>query len=192
MGKYTVCLNYGNSAKGHRTNGFTTNGGFAEYAVNHVNTLIKLPDTISIDEATTITTAGTSLYGIDIAGGYIPGDTVAVLGPGSIGLMAIQCCKVLGAGQVILTGTRDNRLSLGKKLGADVGVNIKKADPVEKVKALTGGVGADFVLVASGQEASLQQALEMTRKGGDITVLAHFEKPVMTDIGLAVKNGINL
>ncbi|RLC03846.1 MAG: alcohol dehydrogenase [Deltaproteobacteria bacterium] len=192
MGKYTVCLNYGNSAKGHRANGFTTNGGFAQYAVNHVNTLLKLPDMISIDEATTITTAGTSLYGIDIAGGYIPGDTVAVLGPGSIGLMAIQCSKALGAGQVILTGTRDNRLALGGKLGADHVINVKKTDPVEKVKALTGGVGADFVLVASGQEASLQQALEMTRKGGDITVLAHFEKPVMTDIGLAVKNGINL
>ena len=191
-GKYTVCLNYGNAAKGHRANGFTTDGGFAQYAVNHVNTLIKLPDTISQDEATTITTAGTSLYGIDMAGGYIPGDTVAVLGPGSIGLMAIQCSKALGAGQVILTGTRDNRLALGGKLGADATVNVRNTDPVEAIKDLTGGRGADFVLVAAGQEASLQQALEMTRKGGDITVLAHFEKPVMTDIGLAVKNGINL
>ena len=192
MGKYTVCLNYGNSAKGHRANGFTTNGGFAEYAANHVNTLSKLPDHISMDEATTITTAGTSLYGIDRAGGYIPGDTIAVLGPGSIGLMAVQCCKALGAGKVILTGTRDNRLELGKKLGADVVVNVKNGDAVGKVKELTDGLGADIVLVASGQEASLQQALEMTRKGGDITVLAHFDEPVMTDIGLAVKNGINI
>lgn len=191
-GKYTVCLNYGNAAKGHRANGFTTDGGFAQYAVNHVNTLLRLPDTISMDHAVTITTAGTSLYGIDIAGGYIPGDTVAVLGPGSIGLMAIQCSKALGAGQVILTGTRDDRLALGRKLGADHVINVKKTDPVEKVKSFTNGLGADFVLVASGQETSLQQALKMTRKGGDITVLAHFEKPVMTDIGLAVKNGINL
>jgi threonine dehydrogenase-like Zn-dependent dehydrogenase len=60
------------------------------------------------------------------------------------------------------------------------------------VKELTGGVGADLVLVASGNQTSLQQALEMTRKGGDITVLAHFEEPVATDIGLAVKNGINI
>jgi L-iditol 2-dehydrogenase len=192
MGKYTVCLNYGDSAKGHRANGFTTNGGFAQYAVNHVNTLSKLPDSISMDEATTITTAGTSLYGIDMAGGYIPGDTVVVLGPGSIGLMAVQCCKALGAGKVVLTGTRDSRLELGKKLGADAVVNVKNSDPVQKMKELTGGIGADLVLVASGNQASLQQALEMTRKGGDITVLAHFDESVMTDIGLAVKNGINI
>jgi len=192
MGKYTVCLNYGDSAKGHRANGFTTNGGFAQYAVNHVNTLSKLPDSISMDEATTITTAGTSLYGIDMAGGYIPGDTVVVLGPGSIGLMAVQCCKALGAGKVVLTGTRDSRLELGKKLGADAAVNVNNSDPVQKIKELTGGIGADLVLVASGNQTSLQQALEMTRKGGDITVLAHFDEPVMTDIGLAVKNGINI
>jgi L-iditol 2-dehydrogenase len=192
MGKYTVCLNYGDSTKGHRANGFTTNGGFAQYAVNHVNTLSKLPDSISMDEATTITTAGTSLYGIDMAGGYIPGDTVVVLGPGSIGLMAVQCCKALGAGKVVLTGTRDSRLDLGKKFGADALVNVKNSDPVQRVKELTGGVGADLVLVASGNQTSLQQALEMTRKGGDITVLAHFDEPVLTDIGLAVKNGINI
>ena len=192
MGKYTVCLNYGNSAKGHRANGFTTNGGFAEYAVNHVNTLCKLPDSISMDEATTITTAGTSLYGIDMAGGYIPGDSVAVLGPGSIGLMAVQCCKALGAGKIILTGTRDNRLELGKELGASHVINVKDTNPVEEVRTCTGGVGADIVLVASGVDTSLQQALEMTRKGGDITVLAHFDNPVLTDIGLAVKNGINI
>jgi L-iditol 2-dehydrogenase len=50
MGEYTACLNYGNVKKGHRANGFTTNGGFAEYAVNHVNTLARLPDNISFDE----------------------------------------------------------------------------------------------------------------------------------------------
>ena len=57
MGDYTACLNYGNVAKGHRANGFTTNGGFAEYAANHVNTLSKIPDNISFDESTIITTA---------------------------------------------------------------------------------------------------------------------------------------
>ncbi len=192
MGKYTACLNYGNREKGHRANGFTTNGGFAEYAVNHVNTLCKLPDSISFDEATTVTTAGTSLYGIDMAGGYIPGDSVAVLGPGSIGLMAVQCSKAMGAGKVILNGTREDRLELGKRLGADHVVNVKDENPVEKVRALTGGLGADLVLVAAGAKHSLQQALEMVRKGGEIVLLAHFDDPVTADIGLAVKNGINI
>jgi len=192
MGKYTACLNYGNYEKGHRANGFTTNGGFAEYAVNHVNTLCKLPDTMSFDEATLVTTAGTSLYGIDMAGGYIPGDKVAVLGPGSIGLMAVQCARALGAEKVILVGTRDERLALGSQLGAHETINLKNEDPVQKARALTGGIGPDLVLVAAGMQESLQQALEMIRRGGNIVLLAHFDEPVTVDIGLAVRDGVNL
>ncbi len=191
-GKYTVCMNYGDLSKGHRANGFTTNGGFAEYAVNHVNTLSKIPDNISFDEATIITTAGTSLFGIERAGGFVAGDSVAVLGPGAIGLMAVQCAKALGSTNVILTGTRDERLELGKQLGADNTVNVKKTDPVAEIKKLTGGAGADLVLVTSGTSTTLQQALRIVRKGGDITLLAHFDDTVEADLGLAVQNGNNL
>jgi len=192
MGHYTACLNYGNIRKGHRANGFTANGGFAEYAVNHVNTLYKLPDDVSFEEATTITTAGTCIYGIDMAGGYIPGDTVAVVGPGPIGLMSVQLCKALGAGKVILTGTREERLELGKKLGADHVVNTRREKPVERVQELTDGLGADLVLEAAGGDTSLQEALEMTRKGGKISILAFYKGPITADISIAVRNGINL
>ncbi|MDC7227678.1 MAG: zinc-binding dehydrogenase [Spirochaetales bacterium] len=191
-GKVTVCLNYGNTAKGHRANGFTTNGGFADYAVNHVNTVSKIPDNISFDEATIITTAGTSLFGIERMGGFIAGENVAVLGPGSIGLMAVQCAKALGAANVMLTGTRDERLELGKELGADNTINVKKEDPVKKIQELTGGIGADLVLVTSGSEAAFNQALKAVRKGGDITLLAHFDDPVKVEIGLAIQKMNNI
>src|SRR5579884_2414516 len=69
QGMYTSCLNYSFRRKGHRANGFTTDGAFAEFAVNHVNTLYKLPDHISFEEATLVVTAGTALYGIDVLGG---------------------------------------------------------------------------------------------------------------------------
>jgi L-iditol 2-dehydrogenase len=177
-GKYTACLNYGNLAKGHRANGFTTNGGFAEYAVNHVNTISKIPDNISFDEATIITTAGTALFGIEHTGGFVAGDSVAVVGPGAIGLMAVQCAKALGAGKVILTGTRDERLNLGKKLGADVVINLNKEDPLAGVKRETGGYGADLVLLTAGNSASLPQA--------------HFEDTVSADLGICVQNSNNL
>jgi threonine dehydrogenase-like Zn-dependent dehydrogenase len=64
QGMYTSCLNYGKPEKGHRANGFTTDGGFAEYAVNHINTLVRVPDTMSDPEATLVVTAGTSMYGL--------------------------------------------------------------------------------------------------------------------------------
>src|SRR5436309_1024756 len=87
-GLYTACLNYGNAKRGHRANGFTTNGGLAEYAVNHVNTLYRIPDGVSYEEATVVMTSGSPLFGLENAGGYFAGETVAVLGPGPIGLIA--------------------------------------------------------------------------------------------------------
>jgi L-iditol 2-dehydrogenase len=62
-GMYTSCLNYGYRAKGHRANGFSTDGGFAEYAVNNINTLARIPDEMSDAEATLVVTAGTAMYG---------------------------------------------------------------------------------------------------------------------------------
>jgi L-iditol 2-dehydrogenase len=108
-GMYTSCLNYGFPSKGHRANGFSTDGGFAEYAVNHVNTMVHVPDEISDEEATLIVTAGTAMYGLDVLGGIIAGEGVVVIGPGPIGLMGVGVAKALGAQPVILTGTRDRR-----------------------------------------------------------------------------------
>jgi len=101
QGMYTSCLNYGKNYgsqdKGHRANGFTTDGGFAQYAVNHVNTLVHIPDDMSDAEATLVVTAGTAMYGLDVMGGLIAGESVAVLGPGPIGLMGVGVAKALGA-----------------------------------------------------------------------------------------------
>src|SRR5438034_1309789 len=65
-GMYTSCLNYGFRDKGHRANGFSTDGGFAQYAVNSVNTMVHVPDDMSDEEATLIVTSGTAMYGLDV------------------------------------------------------------------------------------------------------------------------------
>ncbi len=177
-GFYTVCYNYGNLSAGHRHYGFTANGGYAEYAVNHVNTLHCIPDTLNIEEATLITTAGTAMYGITRVGGIEPGETVVVAGPGPIGLMAVQLAKQTGAGKVILTGTREERLALGLQLGGDVSVNIKKEDVIKRVLELTQGIGADVVLECAGTSGSLTDAIEFTRKNGRISLLGIYSEPV--------------
>ena len=97
QGMYTSCLNYGKPDKGHRANGFTTDGGFAEYAINHINTLVRVPDTMSDAEATLVVTAGTSMYGLTELGGLVAGESVVVIGPGPIGLLAVAVAKALGA-----------------------------------------------------------------------------------------------
>jgi L-iditol 2-dehydrogenase len=191
-GFYTACLNYGNRRRGHRANGFTTNGGLAEYAVNHVNTLYKIPGHVSYDEAVVVMTAGSPLYGLQISGGYFAGETVAVLGPGPIGLMALQLVKALGAVRVVLTGTRASRLALGKELGADLTVNAREQDPVAAVRQATDGKGADTVIDCAGGDETFDQAIKMTKPGGRIILVAFYHGPVTADLADAVRRNLTI
>jgi threonine dehydrogenase-like Zn-dependent dehydrogenase len=190
QGMYTSCLNYGKPEKGHRANGFTTDGGFAEYAINHINTLARVPDTMSDAEATLVVTAGTSMYGLTELGGLVAGESVVVIGPGPIGLLAVAVAKALGASPVILTGTRDKRLAIGQQLGADRVVNINDEDAVEVVRQLTGGIGADYVVECAGTEATINQAIHMANRGGKICLAAFPHDPVTMDLAHLVKNNI--
>jgi L-iditol 2-dehydrogenase len=190
QGMYTSCLNYGDVAKGHRANGFTTDGGFAEYAVNHVNTLVHVPDDMTDEEATLVVTAGTSMYGLDVLGGLIAGEGVVVTGPGPIGLLGVAVAKALGADPVILTGTRQSRLDLGKKLGADHVINARREDPVAAVKRITAGRGVHFVVECSGAPEALNEAAQMVNRGGRICLAAFPQDPVPVDLAYLVRNNI--
>src|SRR5207245_11161491 len=112
--------------------------GLAEYAINHVNTLYRITEGVSYEESTVVMTSGSPLFGLENAGGYFAGETVAVLGPGPIGLMAIQLVKALGATRVILPGTPATRLAMGRQLGADVGVTSREQEPIAAVLGPTG------------------------------------------------------
>ncbi|NKE66664.1 zinc-binding dehydrogenase [Ramlibacter sp. RBP-2] len=194
-GMYTACLNYGKNYgemdKGHRANGFTTDGGFAQYAINSINTLAHVPADMSDEEATLIVTAGTAMYGLDVTAGLIAGQSVVVMGPGPIGLMGVAVAKALGASEVILTGTRDNRLEMGRKLGADYTVNVTKEDSVEAVRRYTNG-GAHYVLECSGAPNAVNDAAKMLKRGGRICLAAFPSEPVPVDIANLVRNNIYL
>jgi L-iditol 2-dehydrogenase len=196
QGMYTSChnygLNYGEVNKGHRANGFTTDGGFTEYAVNHVNTVIKVPDSMSDEEATLVVTAGTSMYGLTELGGLIAGESVVVTGPGPIGLLAVAVAKSLGASPVILTGTRDSRLKIGKSLGADHVINVKNTDVVSAVKELVGELGVDYVVECAGTEVAINDAIHMTNRGGKICLAAFPHDPAKIDLPHVVKNNMYL
>jgi 2-desacetyl-2-hydroxyethyl bacteriochlorophyllide A dehydrogenase len=195
-GMYTACLNYGLNYgevdKGHRANGFTTDGGFAEYAVNSINTLVAIPDSMSDAEATLVVTAGTAMYGLTELGGLVAGEGVAVLGPGPIGLLGVAVAKALGASPVILTGTRDNRLQIGRELGADHVVNVRNEDAVEAVRRITGGKGLDYVLECSGAPDAINEAARMLNRGGRICLAAFPHEPALIDIAYIVRNNIYL
>jgi L-iditol 2-dehydrogenase len=185
-------MNYGDRNKGHRANGFTTDGGFAQFAVNNINTMVHVPDDMSDEEATLVVTAGTAMYGLDVMGGLIAGQTVVVMGPGPIGLMGVGVAKALGAQPVILTGTRDNRLEIGRKLGADHVVNVRNEDAVEAVKRITRGKGAHYVLECSGAPNAVNEAARMLNRGGRICLAAFPHEPALVDVAYLVRNNIYL
>src|SRR5579864_7009437 len=170
-GMYTSCLNYGYRSKGHRANGFST-------------------DEMTDAEATLVVTAGTAMYGLDVMGGIIAGEGVVVTGPGPIGLMGVGVAKALGAQPVILTGTRERRLEMGRQLGADAVVNVTREDPVAAVGRITGGKGVQYVLECSGAPDALNEAARMVNRGGRICLAAFPAEPVPVDLAYLVRNNI--
>ena len=195
MGMYTSChnygLNYGKKNKGHRANGFTSDGGFKQYAINHINTLIKVPDDMTDEEATLVVTAGTTMYGLTELGGLVAGESLVVIGPGPIGLLGVAVAKALGADPVILIGTRNDRLEIGKKLGADFVLNVKEEnDIVNSVKSLVGDLGVDYVVECAGTEKALDDAIMMTNRGGKICLAAFPHEPIKVNIPHMVINNI--
>jgi L-iditol 2-dehydrogenase len=196
QGMYTSCLNYGlnygNVDKGHRANGFTTDGGFAEYVLNNLNTLIHVPDGMSDEEATLVVTAGTAMYGLTELGGLVAGESIVVTGPGPIGLLGVAVAKALGAQPVILTGTRDNRLQIGRELGADHVINVRKENAVEAVQRIMKGKGVDYVLECAGAPDAIDEAARMVNRGGKICLAAFPHEPVPIDVAALVTNNIYL
>jgi L-iditol 2-dehydrogenase len=194
QGMYTSCLNYGlnygDHDKGHRANGFTTDGGFCEYAVNNINTLVRVPDAMSDEEATLVVTAGTSMYGLTELGGLVAGESVVVTGPGPIGLLAAAVAKALGASPVILTGTRDARLEIGRELGADHVVNVRVQDAVSAVHELTRGIGADYIVECAGAKDAINEAGRMVNRGGKICLAAFPHEPIEVDVANLVRNNV--
>jgi len=189
VGNYTACLNYGNIKKGHRANGFTTNGGYAQFVINHINTVYKIPDSLSFEEASLVTNLGCVLYGFETLGGYIVGDNVLVIGPGPLGLISAHVAKVLGAKRVFLSGTRKSRLDIGKQMGVDRIIDVHDEDPYEVTMEETAGVGADIVIEASGSKDGLDTAIKSTKRMGKILLLSFPHDPIAADFReLALNN----
>jgi len=191
-GDYTSCLNYGNRSKGHRANGFTTNGGYAEYVVNHINTVYPVPDQISLEEASLVTNGGCVIYGFESLGGLVAGDVVVVIGPGPLGLMSVQVAKALGADQVILLGTRPDRLKVGLEVGADLLANVRETDPIAFIRDNTKGRGAGVVVETSGSREGPDLALHLCKRMGKVLLIGYPHGPTPADFSYMGINNIHI
>lgn len=168
-GRYTLCENYGKPETGHRHYGFISPGAYAQFNVYSVKSVKKMPASVSFREGALVDTAGVALHGMEQTG-ITAGGTVAVIGPGPIGLIAMRFAKALGAARVIMVG-RGVRLAAAQKLGADGVVDFANVEPVAAVRKFTGGEGVDEAYECSGAEGTFAQAVKMVRKGGKVALL---------------------
>lgn len=156
-------------------------GGHVEYKKSLESEVYKIPDGITQEEATFNVLGGDAVDGIKNAGLKF-GDTVVIIGQGTVGQIMSQLAKVGGAGRVIAVDVFDFKLDMSKKLGVNYVINAGEEDPVERVLEITGGTGADVVLEVTGKGKPINQAFKMTRKEGKIIVFGRHLKPEKIDL----------
>jgi len=159
--------------------GMLVNGTYAEYVrLTAGANIIKLPDNVSYEAASLIEPLAVALHAVELSS-MKPGDRAAVLGPGPIGLMVLQILKAAGASLLMMAGTSADRkrLEMAERLGADIIIDVEKEDAVSKAIEATGGEGLDFVFEATGNPATLPQALSMVGFRGQVVLLGMYSSP---------------
>jgi S-(hydroxymethyl)glutathione dehydrogenase/alcohol dehydrogenase len=144
---------------------------FAEQLLVHEHLLVKVRPDMPLDKAALIGCGVTTGMGAVINTAQVrPGETVAVLGCGGIGLNAVQAAALVGAGRVIAIDLHASKLAMAQTFGATDVVDASSAEPVLAVQELTGG-GVDHAFEAIGLKVTAQQAFNMLGKGGTATVI---------------------
>ena len=143
--------------------GFMANGGLAEFMVWPANKLVPMPDSISDAEGPLLEPATVAVHGVRRSG-VRPGDNVAVLGCGTVGLLTVQAFKAAGA-RVIAIDVREQSLKLAKELGAYEIVSARdEAVAAAKLLELTSGIGPDIVTETAGAKETPRMAIEWTQR----------------------------
>ena len=164
--RYGQCLDGGGWILGH-----TIDGTQAEYArVPYADTsTFRIPGGVTDEEILMLADILPTGYEVGVlAGGVRPGDVVAVVGAGPVGLSAITGAQLFSPGHIVAIDLSGARLEAAKQFGAGVTVNNSREDPLAVIKELTGGLGADVAIEAVGVPASFELAVSLARPGGRI------------------------
>jgi alcohol dehydrogenase len=164
--RYGQCLEGGGWILGHKIDGTQ-----AEYVrVPYADTsTFRVPDGVTDEEVLMLADILPTGYEVGVlAGGVRPGDVVAVVGAGPVGLSAITGAQLYSPSHIVAVDLSDARLEAAKQFGADVIVNNSREDPLHVIKDLTGRLGADVSIEAVGVPATFELAVKLARPGGRI------------------------
>ena len=160
--------------------GHLVDGVQAEYARVPFadNSLYKVPEGISDEQVLYLADILPTGFEIGVLNGTVkPGDTVAVVGAGPVGLAAIMTAQLYGPGRIVAIDMDDSRLERARQLGADATINNSSEDPAEKIKEMTDGLGADVVMEAVGVPETFELCTELVRPGGHVANIGVHGRP---------------
>ncbi|MCI8725689.1 MAG: galactitol-1-phosphate 5-dehydrogenase [Hungatella sp.] len=159
-GNYSLCKHY--SFIGSREF-----GSFAEYVVVPEKNAVKFEDSVSFEQGALFEPATVALHGL-LRVPYEGGKTVAVLGGGTIGMFVMQWARIYGARKAVVFDISDERLALGKRLGADEGINTLSEHFMEQAMELTGGRGFDYVFETAGNTVTMKMAFDLAANKANV------------------------
>jgi (R,R)-butanediol dehydrogenase/meso-butanediol dehydrogenase/diacetyl reductase len=168
-GLYNLCLN-------SDFTGLTKDGSMAEYFVAPDYSFYKLPDSVSDELGTLVEPLAVSLHAVR-QGNVRPGDTVAIVGDGTIGLCCLLAARVAGATAVYVVAKHKGRGEMALAMGATAVIYLGDGEPISQIGGFTDGLGADVTIECVGQPDTPQLAVQLARKGGTVVILGVFEKP---------------
>lgn len=188
----TYCMECDDCISGHSENctnvekDLAGTGGFAQYVAVKgkkikLGGIYPIPENVSYDAAS-LGEPLTSVYACEENIGVGYNDTIVIIGAGPIGCFMSQLAKIRGAQKVIMIDINDTRLGMVKDFGADFTINSAKEDPIEAVRKLTDGKGADKVISANPSNAAQAQSIFMVKKGGIVVFFGGVPKGSMTEL----------
>jgi alcohol dehydrogenase len=187
-GRYGQCLGGGGWIFGHLVDGLQAEYARVPFAETSVH---KVPEALTDEQVIFLSDILPTAYEVGVLAGAVgPGDTVAIVGAGPIGLAAILTARLYTPGRIVAIDLADSRLEAAREFGADVVINNTGEDPVAVVKELTEGLGADVAIEAVGVPPTFELCTELIRPGGRVANIGvhghaatlHLEKLWIRDV----------
>ncbi|MGB9907478.1 MAG: zinc-dependent alcohol dehydrogenase [Candidatus Saccharicenans sp.] len=183
-GDYNICQNL-------KVIGCQAEGAAQEYLKVDRSLVVKLPRGMSFEAGAMVEPVAVAVHALGQAS-RIKGRKVLVLGAGTIGNLTAQVAKALGASLVMITDLSPYRLRIARECGVDQAINVTQTSLPEQLEKYFGPARADLILECVGEEKTINQAIEVARKGSEIIVVGVFDEKPRTDVGLVQDKELKL
>jgi len=191
-GKCSFCLT-GNPSlcESMEMPGITVNGAFAEFIKLPAWVVYKLPEELSLLDASLVEPLACILHAIELSS-FKPSDSILIQGAGPLGVLTLETLKKSGAGKIMVAEISDGRKRLAQDLGADIVVDPREENLPLFVDRQTNGLGVDVLFDTAGVPETLGENFTLVKKGGEIMVVGITEEPTSSDFFTVVLNELTI